>query len=407
MTRSSRAAIAMAGAAHLAVVLSVVLQEHPVIGSLHNDTIHRAGRAADFNAVYHAGLNLREGRNPYDAEPDGVTPYFYPFRYLPVLAYAAQPLSLLTPGAAYLVWVVLLEVLLGILLAVLWRQLQPPGLRLAVILVLLLSSPFFLEVYMGQFTFAALALCALALTVRRGSGLLVASVLLKPVALATLPALLRHRERWPLAGAMAAGVLLAAGPYFLAHRDQWVIFFDSNFLITGGYHAGNFGLVHLLHLVAEDVLPALDAGRWAVAAGAWRLLVLGGTALVVLVARRQEWRLGVPALLLAHFLTFAHVWEHHLSGVVVLGAVALTVPGLKTSRRWAMWACLVLLALPTPHFFFDSARDPAIWDPAQNWPRYASYLTALAKVLPTAGLYGLILGEVVGAGLGFQFSRNR
>lgn len=29
---------------------------------------------------------------------------------------------------------------------------------------------------------------------------------------------------------------------------------------------------------------------------------------------------GVCAMLLAHFLTYAHVWEHHMSAVLVLAA---------------------------------------------------------------------------------------
>jgi len=49
-------------ALHLGIVASVAFDERPVIWPLHNDTIHRVGRGADFYAVYHAAMNLQQGR---------------------------------------------------------------------------------------------------------------------------------------------------------------------------------------------------------------------------------------------------------------------------------------------------------------------------------------------------------
>ena len=55
------------------------------IWGLHSDTIHRSGPGADFFAVYHAGRALRAGLDPYtEVEEPRVTPYWFPFRYLPV-----------------------------------------------------------------------------------------------------------------------------------------------------------------------------------------------------------------------------------------------------------------------------------------------------------------------------------
>jgi len=82
---------------HLGIVASVAFDERPLIWPLHNDTIHRAGRGVDFYAVYHAAMNLRLGRGPYSDRPDGVTPYWYPFRYLPVVAIMFQPFTRLPP----------------------------------------------------------------------------------------------------------------------------------------------------------------------------------------------------------------------------------------------------------------------------------------------------------------------
>ncbi len=45
-------------ALHLGIVASVAFDERPAIWPLHNDTIHRVGRGADFYAVYHAAMTF-------------------------------------------------------------------------------------------------------------------------------------------------------------------------------------------------------------------------------------------------------------------------------------------------------------------------------------------------------------
>jgi len=62
-------------AIHVAIVSSILVEERSLIWPLHNDTIRRYGRGADFYAVYHAGVNTRRGISPYMRNDDGVTPY--------------------------------------------------------------------------------------------------------------------------------------------------------------------------------------------------------------------------------------------------------------------------------------------------------------------------------------------
>jgi len=85
-----RIILASLAAIHIAIVASILVEDRSVIWPLHNDTIHRHGRGADFYGVYHAGVNTRRGMNPYRLNNDGITPYRYPFRYLPIVASAAQ-----------------------------------------------------------------------------------------------------------------------------------------------------------------------------------------------------------------------------------------------------------------------------------------------------------------------------
>ena len=398
MNRPTGIILGVALAGHLLLALSSVGTQPPVTRNLHNDTIHRVGRAADFYAVYHAGVNLRAGRSPYANDEDGITPYYYVFRYLPAAAWAGVPLTALSPRAAYLLWTVVLEVLLAGLLVVLWRNLPPDRLRVWVMVLLLLNTPYHLELYMGQFTFAAMAVLSLGLLQPRAGGLYVLSVLLKPVGLAAWPALWREPGRRGLMAASGVAVLLTTVPYFLVHADQWHAFFDANFLMEGGFHPGNYGLVHLQRLLVEDLDWQAGLRFWVPLVKLWRLFLLGGTAAVVLLARRAAWRLAVPALLLAHFLSFQHVWEHHLSGVLVLGAVALTAPGLAERPRRLLLGCLLLLAVPSPFGLLDTVKDPAVWNPAEFWPRGYSYLNVLPKVVPTVVLFVVLLKELLREG---------
>lgn len=381
-------------AVHVGIVASILTTDRPIIWPLHNDTIHRKGRGADFYAVYHAAVSLQRGQDPYAIDPDGVTPYFFAFRYLPIVAMAAEPLTALRPETAYVVWVLVLESLLAVLVIVFWRFLPDSPTRPVAVGLLLVNSPYFLEIYMGQFTFASMVLCVLALLLPAGSLFFAASTVLKPFTLAAVPALARQRRYWlHILVALAALVGLSL-PYFVRHPVQRNIFLDANFNPVGGMNIGNVGLVRLLSLLLEDMGLSSTGRVGTLWMSAWRLLALGGTAVLVWRATGRSAVAGVCALLLAHFLTYQQVWEHHMSAVLVLGAVFL----MSSARRPAMVAttvaAMILLALPTPFGWFDAAKDPAVFDAAEDWPRNALYLVALSKVIPTAMLFACALAAV-------------
>jgi hypothetical protein len=186
---------------------------------------------------------------------------------------------------------------------------------------------------------------------------------------------------------------------FLSHPDQWDLFAARNFRLHGGLDAGNYGFVYFLFLLAGDVKLSAVLRHWDVVIGVIRLLALMTTAWVVFHSRQRDVRLGVAALLLAHFLTYQHVWEHHMSGVCVLAALLLTVPHRRRHASATLWLCFLLLALPTPFGLLDSAKDPRVWDPSQHWPRYASYVTVLSKVAPTFALYVAVMADLCAGGL--------
>ena len=385
-------------AAHLGIAYSTLRGERPIIWSLHNDTIHRASRA-DFYAVYHAGVNFRNGLSPYERNPDGVTPYFYPFRYLPIVAVAAQAFTLLRPQVAYFAWVLLLEGLLALLLLVLWRIIPSVPVRLATTAALLINSPYFLEIYMGQFTFASITLCCLALLIPAGSLLFSAAVLLKPMSLVAIPAFATERRYWRLGAWAILCVLLSSVPYFILFPRQWQAFFDINFRVNAEFDAGNFGFVYLLWLLVVDGDMTAILEHWGFLVEVFRVLTLTATALLVFLSKRRAVPVAVSALLLAHFLTYHHVWEHHMSAVCVMGAVLMTVPDRKRGTSVLVLSSVVLLALPTPFALLDVAKDPGVWDPSLQWPRYASYVVVLSKVVPTVILFLTVVVDLCGSGL--------
>ncbi len=126
------------------------------------------------------------------------------------------------------------------------------GYRLATVALLLVNSPYFLELRMDQFTFAAVALCYLGLVLPAGLLLFTLSVLLKLLSMAILPALAREWRYW-FTGLFAIACLFPVSvPYFIHHPEQWTLFFKVNFLPGAEFHTGNYGFMYLMKLLAVD-----------------------------------------------------------------------------------------------------------------------------------------------------------
>jgi hypothetical protein len=388
--------VCIALALHFVVVFSVASGERPVIWPLHNDTIHRPGPGADFFAVYHAAVNLSERESPYGFEDDGRTPYFFPYRYIPIVAQAGRLMLGLTPFTAYRLWVVFLEVILFVLIGLLWRKTRGWR-RVFVACVLLLSSPYFLELYMGQFTFATTAFFALDL-ITASCVFYVLSVLLKMYPLGAGAAFIRTR-RWKCFAIAVIALAAFTIPYFATHPNDLSTFRALNLGVPegagGGLHSGNYGFAYLLYLVIGALGRSAD---WPDFSSALHVAVLLFTAIAVFLSRERRLAIGATAMVLAHFVGYAQVWEHHYSGVLVLGILLLTQWKKRSGLTPLTVVSLVLLALPTPFAFFDTARDPNVWNPSADWSVGASLAVVLPKALPLIALYLASLVPVFGAG---------
>ncbi|MCA9679139.1 MAG: DUF2029 domain-containing protein, partial [Myxococcales bacterium] len=199
------------------IVLAVAIVVHLGLGAalatgglrpFYNDIRNRPGPAADFFAVYHAGRQVWTGRSPYArAERPAITPsHFAPFRYPPGVAWTlGAAVAKTRPWIAYGAWLVIVEGLL-VVGVIRLRELVDDPRRLAWLRAAWLAfPPFFLELWMGQFTFVAAMLTFFAVLAwrrgraRRGAVAWAAACVLKLFPLALVPALALRRR----AGALA------------------------------------------------------------------------------------------------------------------------------------------------------------------------------------------------------------
>ena len=407
--------LAAAGIVHVVLVADIVRQplnadhrrsplpaERAVVWPLFFDSVNAPGPGADFFAVYHAGVQVARGESPYArVERPPATPYFFIYRYPPVVAHTLGRLAAsMPPRSAYVAWALVVELTLAALLAAVWRQrLRAPYCWIAPTL-LLLSTPYLLELHMGQFTFFASALTALALMAvqshpaRAALGLAAALPLtmaaaLKQFPLMVAPALVRSR-----AGRAAAVVLIVSSALLLTPvllddrtRDEFV---RLNLLDdTSGLYPGNFAFMYQVFATAMFLNVPVAPTVWGNVVGAAGLALFG---LIAFLA----WRSGAAddarrtggVLMAAFFLTYFRVWEHHFSAVVVAGTLVLLSVAADSdrrapARRQLVATGMVLLAAPT--LFLVLPRDPASWSASHHyllaWPKIAGTCAIVAAGL--------------------------
>ncbi len=367
---------------------------------LFNDASHTE-QAFDFQVYYLAGKAVLAGQDPYGVEGA------FGFRYLPAFAHlVARAFALLPPLTAYLLYLLISELVLAADLWLTWRWAPAGMVRSLALCMWLVPTPLYLELYMGQVSLWAASLLfalfyALDRDQRRTAGLAwTGAVLLKPNALLLLPALVRQRRYLPLAlcGAVVVGTSL---PHFLAHPGSWSVFASANLgsqQVEGALtHAGNLGLwgglvsavakvagLSLAHLSHLGNLPGWGQG-----------VVLLGPAMVVAASLYATFRPRSTDPVLLHtlwlsafFLVYKDVWEHHY----VFLLPVLVVLYLRRPEPWLLVA-FALLALPTPLYFLD--LYPGVKgsiDPERAWSLWTSLAYRSTKLLPVALVWGWQLG---------------
>jgi predicted double-glycine peptidase len=390
---------------------------------LFNDSAHRFGPGDDFFSIYAAGVQVLHGHSAYQvAGPVTEVPYGYPFRYAPLVAYTlASFLTLLPAVHAYGLWLILLELALVRNIRLTFEN-APDRTRACLGAAMwLLFTPYFLEIFTGQFTFLTGSLVFWAYmawqegqtgngnvkTCRAGDLFWATAFFLKMMPLLFLPlALLQKRWKVQL---LAIVILIATSIlYFLKFPADWKLFLATNTSPRPFFHAGNQGLMALVYAVTNGNMHRYLSWRGAI------LVCCGGISLwLIFVALknrtgtarteedgqdaqgRQQSFAGAllylyAGLSAAYLLTYKDVWEHHytlLMGPLVLLAIR--------KERTAVWLPPFLIcALPTLFALYDVRALGSNDDPQEYWTRSLSLLHHFQKPLaPLWLMTGILLSS--------------
>ncbi len=303
----------------------------------------------DFYAIYQAGYNALHGVSLHDtsalAGQSGV-PIVMAYRYLPVVAYAlGAPLALFPPKAALALWWVLNEALLILCTRGAWR-LANDSVRSPIAASLwLVFSPFYVELFIGQFNFAQASLIfALMVALNNGGARTAgaawtASLLLKTNTLLFAPSFLR-RGRWGILVAGMAFLVLPNLVYYLAYPADWTAFYERNLKpqeLT--YYSGNFGFRALMTLIPLPVLQKATAGFVIVALS------------LVMIRPAKDINAHISLWMATYFVFYSNVWEHHY--VMALPALTWWFAVRQRTDVFVFWA---LLSVPTT-FIFSGIPD--------------------------------------------------
>jgi hypothetical protein len=397
MKRSSWLILVLAGLIHVGMLVGWRFQT-PLVPYFFDATVLSGGRGLDFYSMYQAGYNARHGQDIYEGDPakiSVVVPYFTPYRYLPPDAYTlGAALSLLPPLRAYELWVVLVELtLLACAAGSFYVARATPDLAARLAAMWLVFSPYYLELFMGQFSLVQAALIFVMLLAANQTptvswsfdGAWIASILWKINTVVFGPVLVRLR-RWR--ALVAAGLSTAAVtlPYFTIFPAHLGDFLNNNFGNTvAGHELGNLGLRQLVY----ELLAVVGAGAGAQQTAQVMLIVAVGLTALALTFWPRRARPPVVDLLclwlVAFFLISPQVWEHHY--VMLLPALVLAY-----WQRPGWWVLVIWLLLALPTTFRFTALQPAI---AANHdlrgfmlaPAWPLVLEHASKALPALALF--------------------
>lgn len=389
------------------------------------------GQAGDYFGIYTAGDQLLHGYSIYDSEDyrdEAVrrVPYYYFFRYLPPTAYVAALAALaLPPWSAYVLWILVNESLLALaVVSILRMRWVALPLRRLLAALWIGFSPFYIEQWMGQFSFLMAAFLWVVFRQllhgpdgapgdrdapprRWGLVAWAASVALKSYPALFAASLLR-RGRIKSVALCAAAVALVCAPYYLARPADLRQFLKLNMgelppeILDGALGAGS--LVRFLGWSLPEGIKSirLDLGVQDVYLGnlpvyLWLAAVVAVT-LGIVARRGRAIPLGLQYALwtLAFFIFFKEIWEYHY--VMLLPVITYLALTTGEARRKSVLLLGLWLALPTPYIAFAGRDGQMEW---------AGKLVHHAwKAVPAVALYVLAAREALTYGVRRLSSRS-
>ncbi len=394
MTRGARILLAAAILVHVAFLASLVDPGH-FLNPLFPEGMHNLeeGQGSDFYAFYQAGRYVLDGESIYTRpmeDPDRVVPYAYFYRYLPFVAYTIGiAVNAFEPRVAYWVWVVLIELVLLACVRATWRLTRDRNLFACLAAMWLMYTPFYMEQYMGQLTFAMAAMTfAFALAHFRGRMLAAdswwwASVLIKHLTVLYVPILIRLKRYRTV---VIAVLLLAVTtvPYLLLRPHGVGHFTHDNFSLNLDPFPGNMGAVAFFMVLKMRFFPAaseafghlgpirLSITRIGVA------LIMGVPVVISLwatfVRKPFDFLDSLALWTMVFFFVFREVWEYHY--VLLLPLFVLLY---ARTRARVLWVIYAIAAAPTLFVLYDvPGRNPqASWTAFEHVLNHGFKLVAL------------------------------
>lgn len=360
-----------------------------------DSTATQGWRGWDFYALYQAGHNVLTGVSVYESDNDAidvVVPRYTPYRYLPFSAYTlGVALNALSPLWAFRAWVTVVVVVWWACAWASYRLGGSPGERAILAALWLLFTPFYLEIYLGQFSAiqAAFVLAMLLACMDSASGWAVdagwaASLVWKQNTALLGPALLRGR-RWRalLVGALA--MMATSLPYFWRYPDSVARFAVNLASGVPSPQLGNLGVRQFLYSVASAAWPALPSEAHRLMQSVWVVAILVIGLLITFTGRCRDLVLALCFWFTTYFLVYHHVWEHHY--VMLLPVFVVLYYRYRAPWVLVAWA---LVAVWTPYVLIDSAgmaayHAPMRWTPLD--PPVLDILYHASKAVPTLGLW--------------------
>ena len=416
MRRTSWLILACASLLHLGLLVGWRWQA-PLVPYFFDATVLSGGRGLDFYSVYQAGYNARHGQDIYEGDPSRVhvvVPYFTPYRYLPPMAYTVgAALSLVAPLRAYEIWVVTVELtLLACVAATYWYTRYDLDLLARLAAMWLVFTPYYLELFMGQFSLVqgalVFAMLLAATTIASGQAspadpssrpgrwfdaVWIGSVLWKINTIVFIPVQFRLR-RWR---ALVAGAVVVAGltlPYFVVFPAHWSDFINNNFGSTvAGHELGNLGFRQLVYetLSVAGASPLVQRIAQLAVVGVVAVLAL----LLTLLPRQARITTLLSLWLTAFFLISPQVWEHHY--VMLLPVLVIAY---RQRPNWQVAGLWLLLALPTPFGFTSLQSTIAANHDLRAFalqPVWALLLQHASKAVPAVLLFAYLAADAVRA----------
>ena len=369
-----------------------------------DSTATHGRRGWDFFALYQAGHNVLTGVSAYQSDSDKievVAPCYTPYRYLPLPAYTlGVALNVLSPLWAFRLWVAVIELVLLGCAFLSWRLAGGGGRGDVLAAMWLCFTPYYLEIYLGQFS-----------VIQSGLVLLMMASAMQPPGEASwrfdLPwalsllwkqntglfaPLLVRLGRWRSLAWGALAVVATSAPYFVLYPSGLSAFLANFRSGPPTAQLGNLGVRQFLFSTLSALVPSLSVSTHATIQYIWVGAILAFGLWLTLFDRHPDALTHLCFWATTYFLIYHQVWEHHY--VMLLPVFAMLYHRSGSRMVLVLYG---LIAVWTPYILLDpqgmaAFHAPMRWTPLE--PRVLDVWYHASKALPVLVLWAYVVRSI-------------